>query len=386
MTNSSGAVFRQVRYTAYGDIRGRYDAGSGTLPATESKRQEFTNYETEPETGLQYAHARYYDPTLTQFLSHDPAGQFASGYQYTAFDPVNASDPTGKFIIESVIGAAVWSAFVLGVPTAVAIATSRGGSWGQALAGLAIGIISAAATAYIAPILTDKLFLASHGTLTFRQAQAMVGIGFATVSTGASAARGDLGGILLGAATVAALAYGLFPASGAAAASGNASGSSKLADDTGAGETGELKPKLPSGITYSDTPAPQGVAPTSETIEAARKELDPLSKYTTMSRKEIGVVAKGNDRWYSHGPYTPAGEAGSVKLNRQYGADWEGHTHLYDGTPSGQDLVSFANAAPKYGASVYHHFVADSGSNSWSVMTYDHGKNHIYWQDLGHLR
>jgi RHS repeat-associated protein len=223
MTNSSGAVFRQVRYAAYGDIRGRYDAGSGMLPATESKRQEFTNYETEMETGLQYAHARYYDPTLTQFLSHDPAAQFASAYQYTAFDPVNASDPSGEFIIESAIGFAVWSAFVLGVPTAVAAATSRRGSWGEALAGLALGVISAAVTAYIAPILTDKLFLASHGTLTFSQARAVVGIGFATVATGASAARGDFGGILLGAVTVAALAYGLFPARGAAATSGSGS-------------------------------------------------------------------------------------------------------------------------------------------------------------------
>jgi len=102
--------------------------------------------------------------------------------------------------------------------------------------------------------------------------------------------------------------------------------------------------------------------------------------------QEVGVVATGGDRWYSQGPYTPAGETGSVKLDRQYGANWEGPTHLYEGTPSGGDLVNFSSNAPKYGQGVYHHFVADSGSNSWGVMTYDYAKNHIYWQDLGPLR
>jgi RHS repeat-associated protein len=44
---------------------------------------------------LLYAEARYYDPALGQFLTHDPAMQFASPYALGPGDPVNTADPTG---------------------------------------------------------------------------------------------------------------------------------------------------------------------------------------------------------------------------------------------------------------------------------------------------
>ncbi|MCB1377493.1 MAG: VCBS repeat-containing protein [Alphaproteobacteria bacterium] len=54
----------------------------------------------DPETGLQYLHARYYDPDLARFLSPDSwdpilAGVDINRYAYAGNDPVNLSDPNG---------------------------------------------------------------------------------------------------------------------------------------------------------------------------------------------------------------------------------------------------------------------------------------------------
>ena len=95
ITDASGNLYRQTRTTAYGEIRGRYD-GSGNIVAAEAQlRHEFTGYESEAESGLQYAGARYYLPELGVFTSHDPAEQFASPYAYSGGDPLNGTDPDG---------------------------------------------------------------------------------------------------------------------------------------------------------------------------------------------------------------------------------------------------------------------------------------------------
>jgi RHS repeat-associated protein len=50
---------------------------------------------TDP-TGLVYLINRYYDPSLRQFISVDPAySQTHSLYGYVGSDPVNGSDPSG---------------------------------------------------------------------------------------------------------------------------------------------------------------------------------------------------------------------------------------------------------------------------------------------------
>jgi len=50
-------------------------------------------------TGLYYARARWYDPSLGRFMSEDPAG-FAGGvnpYTFADDDPINGRDPSGMF-------------------------------------------------------------------------------------------------------------------------------------------------------------------------------------------------------------------------------------------------------------------------------------------------
>lgn len=89
VTNESGNVSEQVRYEPYGAVRYR----TGTSPL--GPRYEFTGYETQSSGGLEYAGARFYDPSLGTFLTHDPAAQFTNPYTYTGWDPANRVDPTG---------------------------------------------------------------------------------------------------------------------------------------------------------------------------------------------------------------------------------------------------------------------------------------------------
>jgi RHS repeat-associated protein len=60
------------------------------------------------DLGLYYLRARYYNPATGRFLSRDPLNGNAFDpktlhkYLYAGGDPVNATDPTGKGIVETV--------------------------------------------------------------------------------------------------------------------------------------------------------------------------------------------------------------------------------------------------------------------------------------------
>jgi RHS repeat-associated protein len=65
-------------------------------PATKG----YINQRYDAETGLQYLHARYYDPLLGRFLSPDSwdptiPGVGTNRYAYAGDDPINMSDPNG---------------------------------------------------------------------------------------------------------------------------------------------------------------------------------------------------------------------------------------------------------------------------------------------------
>jgi RHS repeat-associated protein len=59
---------------------------------------QFTGREFDPETGLNYNRARYYDPMAGRFLSGDPIGFEGdiNFYEYAENDPVSLSDPRGQ--------------------------------------------------------------------------------------------------------------------------------------------------------------------------------------------------------------------------------------------------------------------------------------------------
>ncbi|MCP4089673.1 MAG: RHS repeat-associated core domain-containing protein, partial [Gammaproteobacteria bacterium] len=92
VTDNSGASTETSVYAAYGERQGN---------TTETKG--FIGERHDPETGLIYLNARYYDPITARFISPDDwdpvlPGVGTNRYAYAGNDPVNKSDPNGHFI------------------------------------------------------------------------------------------------------------------------------------------------------------------------------------------------------------------------------------------------------------------------------------------------
>jgi RHS repeat-associated protein len=86
-TNASGSVTLARQYDAWGML----DTGAS------EPGYAFTGREWDPEAGLYYYRARYYEPASGRFISGDPIG-FGGGlnfYAYAGGNPVVTGDPTG---------------------------------------------------------------------------------------------------------------------------------------------------------------------------------------------------------------------------------------------------------------------------------------------------
>jgi RHS repeat-associated protein len=89
---------------------------------------QYTGQQTDT-TGLVYLHARYYDPSTTQFLTVDPLYTISgSRYGYVDANPLNDADPTGlcgwickaSIAAAAVVGTVALCLTVAGCPEAVA--------------------------------------------------------------------------------------------------------------------------------------------------------------------------------------------------------------------------------------------------------------------------
>jgi RHS repeat-associated protein len=93
---SGGQIVTFYAYVAYGTLQ-----TSGIYPGYDTNFRYAGQY-TDPETGLQYLRARYYDPSSSQFLTVDPlAAQTGEPYGYSGGSPTNNIDPTGAMCIGS---------------------------------------------------------------------------------------------------------------------------------------------------------------------------------------------------------------------------------------------------------------------------------------------
>jgi len=103
-TDATGCVASRSAYRPYGD-RTQAEAPSipGCSPAAPAEPRGFIGERHDPETGLLYLHARYYDPVIGRFLSPDTLDPIETGvgtnrYAYADNDPINKSDPNGHIV------------------------------------------------------------------------------------------------------------------------------------------------------------------------------------------------------------------------------------------------------------------------------------------------
>ena len=123
VTDSAGNKVQDIYYYPYGETR--YKNGSVDV------RHKYTGQEEDPETGLYYYNARYYDPELGRFISADTIignprdPQDLNRYSYAGNNPLRYTDPTGHLKLGKIFKAVV-RGIVKGVSYAVGLAISGG--------------------------------------------------------------------------------------------------------------------------------------------------------------------------------------------------------------------------------------------------------------------
>ncbi|TMK38819.1 MAG: RHS repeat-associated core domain-containing protein [Actinobacteria bacterium] len=132
LTDQSGSTAATYSYDPYGNPTGA--TGTATTPFG------YEGQYTDPETGLQYLRARYYDPTTAQFINRDPIeARTRQPYGYAGQSPTNYGDPSGKASAAAIAGAAdttcagTWEIPVVDAATCGAAAVATGVAAGMAI-------------------------------------------------------------------------------------------------------------------------------------------------------------------------------------------------------------------------------------------------------------
>lgn len=93
LTDATGSIVQTITYDAYG----RPSVGQSSI----GNPYLFAGRRYDPETGLYYYRARFYDPARGRFLQRDPIGiwtdeaNLGNGYTYVGNNPLNWVDPVG---------------------------------------------------------------------------------------------------------------------------------------------------------------------------------------------------------------------------------------------------------------------------------------------------
>lgn len=106
ITDQNGAVISRKDFTAFGEnvtSDQRIGGTNGNEYDPPNVRQDYTGYQKDDESGLEFAQARYYNPSHGRFTSVDPLTASASiknpqtfnRYSYVLNSPYKFSDPLG---------------------------------------------------------------------------------------------------------------------------------------------------------------------------------------------------------------------------------------------------------------------------------------------------
>ena len=89
LSNSAGSIANTYTYDSFGKLT----ASTGSLV----NPFQYTARESDPETGLYYYRARYYDANVGRFLNEDPVGFLVGSnfYTYVENSPLYFGDPSG---------------------------------------------------------------------------------------------------------------------------------------------------------------------------------------------------------------------------------------------------------------------------------------------------
>jgi RHS repeat-associated protein len=94
LTNTAGAITDSYEYDAFGN--------AWTVSGTTPNNYRYRGEQYDPDLGLYYLRARYYNPFTGRFMSRDPLSGIRSvpatlhKYLYAGGDPINLADPTGR--------------------------------------------------------------------------------------------------------------------------------------------------------------------------------------------------------------------------------------------------------------------------------------------------
>ncbi len=123
IANEAGNVVQKFEYSSFGEIQKIRDGSDNVVSFNQAPVKTsftYTAREFEPETGLYYYRARYYDSSNGRFLQQDPdpgklenPSSVVNKYTYVGNIPTMYADPSGKlaqFIVYALITAAVSTA------------------------------------------------------------------------------------------------------------------------------------------------------------------------------------------------------------------------------------------------------------------------------------